>query len=74
MSMQEGRPWSEISSDRGGGDQSKIEEQTLAKQIAHAPEPALWGQNTEREAMPIARDAERQMPDARGQEPGRPKR
>ncbi len=50
----------------GGGDQSKMEEQPHAKQIAHAPEPTLWGADAERDAVPIARDDERPLPDARG--------
>ena len=50
----------------GGGDQTKMEEQPHAKQIAHAPEPALWGADAERDAVPIARDDERPLPDARG--------
>jgi hypothetical protein len=33
----------------GGGDQTKMEEQPHAKQIAHAPEPALWGADAERD-------------------------
>lgn len=55
----------------GGGDQTKMEEQPHAKQIAHAPEPALWGTDAERDAVPIARDGERPLPDARGKVPGR---
>ena len=50
----------------GGGDRGKLEEQPHAKQIAHAPEPALWGADAERDAVPIARDDERPLPDARG--------
>lgn len=55
----------------GGGDQSKMEEQPHAKQIAHAPEPALRGADAERDPMPVARDGERSLPDARGQVSGR---
>jgi hypothetical protein len=49
----------------GGGDRSKPEEQPHAKQIAHAPEPALPSPDTGRDSMPIARDDERALPDAR---------
>ncbi|KIN71002.1 hypothetical protein Z945_3467 [Sulfitobacter noctilucae] len=45
----------------GGGGQSKLKEQPHAKQIAHAPEPALRGANSERDAMPVPRNGERQM-------------
>jgi hypothetical protein len=49
----------------GGGDQPKSEEQPRAKQLAHALEPALPGPDTGRDSMPIARDDERALPDAR---------
>jgi hypothetical protein len=55
----------------GGGDQTKMEEQPHAKQIAHAPESTLWGADAERDAVPIARDDERPLPDARGKVSGR---
>ena len=55
----------------GGGDRSKSEEQPHAKQIAHAPEPAMRGPDAERDAVPVARDAERPLPDARRQVAGR---
>lgn len=59
----------------GGGDASKIEEQPLAKQIAgqiaHAPEPALPCPDAGRDAMPVPRDGERALPDARRQGAGR---
>jgi hypothetical protein len=58
----------------GGGDRVKPEEQPHAKQIGHAPEPALWSPNEEREAVPIARDGEWPLPDARGNLPRRPDR
>lgn len=54
----------------GGGDQTKTEEQPHAKQIANAPEPALWGEDAEREALPVPRDGERSLPDARGKVSG----
>ena len=40
----------------GGGDQGTFEEQPHAKQIGHAPEPALWSPDALREALPVARD------------------
>jgi hypothetical protein len=49
----------------GGGDCGKSEEQPHAKQIAHAPESALRGQDEARDAVPVARDGERPVPDAR---------
>ena len=55
----------------GGGDASKIEEQPHAKQISHAPEPALPCPHPQRDAVPIARDGERALPDARRQGTGR---
>lgn len=54
----------------GGGDQRRMEEQPHAKRIAHAPEPALRGADAERDVVPIARDGERPMPDARGKVSG----
>jgi hypothetical protein len=55
----------------GGGDHSRMEEQPHAKQIAHAPEPALRGADAERDPVPVARDGERSLPNARGQVSGR---
>ena len=49
----------------GGGDRQKLEEQSHAKQIAHAPEPAMRSSDTEREPVPIARDGERPLSNAR---------
>ena len=49
----------------GGGDRPKSEDQPHAKQLAHAPEPAMWSADKERETVPIASDAERPLPDAR---------
>jgi hypothetical protein len=46
------------------------ESQHNAKQIAHAPEPAMRSPNAEPELVPSASDAERPMPDARGDVPG----
>ena len=50
----------------GGGDHNNPEEQPHAKQIAHAPEPALPCPDTNRDAVPVARDGEWALPDARG--------
>ena len=55
----------------GGGDHVKSEEQPRAKQIAHAPEPTLRGENAERGPVPIARDDEWPLSDARGNISGR---
>jgi hypothetical protein len=38
----------------GTGVQTKSEEQPDAKQISHAPEPALRSTDAEREAVPVA--------------------
>ena len=56
----------------GGGDRAKSEEQPHAKQIAHAPQPAVWSADKEREPVPVASDAERPLPDARRALPRRP--
>src|SRR5436190_14054197 len=40
-------------------------EESNAKQVAHAPQPALRSADPKRQAMPIPSDAERPMPDAR---------
>src|ERR1700730_10666424 len=45
----------------GGGDRTKPEEQPHAKQLAHAPEPALPSPDEGRAALPIARDDERAL-------------
>lgn len=55
----------------GGGDRAKLEEQPHAKQLAHAPEPALWSSDTERNAVPVPGDAQRPMQDARREVAGR---
>jgi len=55
----------------GGGDASKFEEQPHAKQIAHAPESALPRPDPQRDSVPVARDGERALPDARRQGTGR---
>ena len=50
---------------QGGGDQAKSEEQPHAKQLAHAPEPPLPSPDAGWDALPIAGDVERTVPDAR---------
>lgn len=55
----------------GGGDASTFKEQPHAKQITHAPEPAMPCPNEGPDALPIARDGERALPDARRQGQGR---
>ena len=55
----------------GGGDRPKSEDQPHAKQIAYAPQPAMWSADKAREPLPIAGDAERPMPDARRNVTGR---
>jgi hypothetical protein len=54
----------------GGGDRAKSEDQPHAKQtdpkLGYAPEPALRSPNKGRDGMPVARDGERPLPDARG--------
>jgi hypothetical protein len=47
----------------GGGVRTKSENQPHA--LGYAPGQTLWSENTEREAVPVAGDAERQMQDAR---------
>jgi hypothetical protein len=54
----------------GGGPPAKTERQPHA--IAHTPQPALWSENPQREPVPVAGDAERTLPDARGPSPGAP--
>ena len=49
----------------GGEGQLKSEDQPHAKQIAYAPQPAMWSADKERVPVPVTRDAERSLPDAR---------
>jgi hypothetical protein len=49
---------------------SRSENQHDARQITHAPQPAMRSPNAEREPVPVARDAERPMSDARRTIPG----
>ncbi len=50
----------------GGGDRAKSEDQPHAKQIAHAPEPALRSPHQKRDAVPVSSNGERPLPNARG--------
>ena len=56
----------------GGGDGAKLEEQPPAKQIAHAPQPAMRSADKERQPLPVSSDAERPLPNARRDVAGRP--
>ena len=56
----------------GGGHQTNSQEQPHAKQIAHASESAMRCSDEDRDAMPIARDDERALPDARRRVARRP--
>jgi len=55
----------------GGGEPTKSEEQPHAKQIANAPEPALPSPDAGRDALPIACDDQRALPNARRRVAGR---
>ena len=48
----------------------RSENQHDARQITHAPQPAMRSPNAERERVPSASDAERPLPDARRNVPG----
>jgi hypothetical protein len=41
----------------------KSEDQPRAKQIGHAPQPAVWSADNERQPLPVSGDAERPLPD-----------
>ncbi len=51
----------------GGGAARENEGQPHAKAISHAPVAPLWGEDTNREPLPVGGDAERSLPDARRQ-------
>lgn len=55
----------------GGGDRPKSEDQAHAKQIAHAPQPAMRSADENREPVPRAGNAEWPLPDARREIAGR---
>src|SRR6187401_1968744 len=48
----------------GGGGATKSKEQPHAKQIAHAPQPSVWGPNETGDSVPVTSDAERPVSDA----------
>jgi hypothetical protein len=48
-----------------GGDMASGKRHAGARAITHAPVTPLWGEDQKREALPLAGDAEREMPDAR---------
>ena len=48
-----------------GGDRQRLEEQPHAKEITHAPQPEVWSADKTRDPVPVARDDERSLPDAR---------
>jgi hypothetical protein len=56
----------------GGGLSAEIKDQPHA--LGHAIQPALWSENPQRQAVPVAGDAERTLPDARGTIPRRTER
>jgi len=56
----------------GGGPPAEIKGQPHA--LGHAIQPALWGENQEREPVPITSNEKRPVPDARGTVPRRPER
>ncbi len=55
----------------GGGDQPKTEEQPHAEQIENASEPTLRREDAQRDPVPVPRDGERPLPNARREVPGR---
>ncbi len=72
--MPAARQWSVWSRPRGEGIAPKSEEQPHARQLAHAPEPAMRSTDKAREPVPIPGDAERPLPDARRTISGRTER
>ena len=54
------------------GAQQRLDPPPSAKQIGHAPQPAVWSADKERQPLPVSGDAERPLPDARRDVPGRP--
>src|SRR5687768_3122451 len=57
----------------GGGVASENQRQPHAKALTHAPVAPLWSENPDKQPVPLAGDAEREVPDARGKSPGAPK-
>jgi hypothetical protein len=62
----------DVNPSTGGGARTETKDQPNA--IAHAPQPALWSENPQREPVPVTGDAERPLPDARRPIIGRPER
>jgi len=56
------RRWSVRSTAKGEGVKKN---QPHAKQIAHAPQPSMWGSDAEGQPVPVASDAERPLSVAR---------
>jgi hypothetical protein len=56
---------------QGGGGERKDGDQPHAQALAHAPQPALRSQDPQPEPVPLARDAEREVPHARRRVSGR---
>jgi hypothetical protein len=52
-------------------DGKNLQMRTLVKQIVHASQPAVWSADKERQPLPVSGDAERPLPDARRDVPGR---
>jgi hypothetical protein len=55
----------------GGGDRQRLEEQPHAKEITHAPQPEVRSADKTRQPVPVPRDDERSLPDARRNVAGR---
>jgi hypothetical protein len=53
-------------------DSSKGGKQNHAKEVGYAPQPTVWSTDKEREQVPISRDDERPVPDARRAVPRSP--
>jgi hypothetical protein len=47
------------------GAKAQSEDHGHGRQVTHAPQPSVRSEDKEREPVPIARDAERPLPDAR---------
>src|SRR4051812_23901855 len=58
----------------GGGGASGNQRQPHAQAVTYAPVSPLWSEDPEREPVPLAGDAERQVPDARRRLRGSPER
>jgi hypothetical protein len=54
----------------GGGDRAKLEDQSHARQIAHAPQPTMRRANEVRQPVPAGSNGEFSLQDARWNKPG----